>query len=89
MKRIKTIASYVSNVTELIWHYIKNTTFYPSNSKLVVQKEIGETVIDDPSNCNGCEFYEINRFIKQDNKGTLVPNTIAIQDLAYKYYREK
>jgi hypothetical protein len=86
MKRFKNTTSFITNVTELIWNYIKNTTMYPSNSKLAVQREIGETVIDDPRECNGCEFFDVNRFIRVDDTGTLVPNTVAIQNLAYRYY---
>nr|MBP7471696.1 hypothetical protein [Prevotella sp.] len=89
MKRVMDIKSYVSNVTALIWHYIKHTAFYPSNSKLVVQKELGETVIDDPTVCRECEFYDISSFIKKDERGLLAPNVIAIQNLAYKIMANK
>ncbi len=52
-------------------------------------KELGETVIDDPTVCRECEFYDISSFIKKDERGLLAPNVIAIQNLAYKIMANK
>jgi hypothetical protein len=85
-KRIKDIKSYVRNVTELIWHYITNRDLYPKDSKLAVQPEIHETIIDNPSLCKNCDFYDLKKFIRRDAKGKLIPNMDEISNLAMHYY---
>jgi len=85
--RFKDIASYIGNITELIWDYITNRHQYPDNAKLAVQPEVSEVVIDNPSNCHGCDFYEVKNFISIDPTGHFHPNEAAIQLLAGKYYQ--
>ncbi len=88
MNRIKNISAYVSNVTDLIWHYIKNTAAYPKNAVLAVQKEIRETVIENPDDCRDCDFYDLKTFIRKAPNGAIQPNMLAIQNLAYRFYNK-
>ncbi len=89
MTRIKNFTSYVSNLTDLLWNYIENTTAYPNNAVLAVQKEIKETVIENPALCKNCDFYNINDFIRLDSTGSLTPNSMAIQKLAGSFFLNK
>ncbi len=89
MNRIKTITAYVSNVNELLWNYIKNKAAYPNNAVLAVQKELKETVIENPADCRNCEFYDLRNFIRQDSTGTQEPNMLAIRNLAYRFYEKE
>ena len=81
------MSAYMGDLTNLIWNYIKNRDLYPDNAKLAVQPEIMANVIDDPSLCNYCDFYDLNMLISQDGKGKLVPNLNAIENVANRYYK--
>ena len=86
MKIFNDVTSYVKDLTNLIWNYINNRHMYPENAQLAVQPEIMANVIDDPAQCHFCDFYDLNMFICQDVKGNLIPDKIAIQNIANRYY---
>ena len=87
MNRIKNISAYVSNVTDLLWNYIKHNAAYPKNAVLAVQREIRETVIENPDDCRDCDFYDLKAFIRKTPDGRMQPNLVAIQTLAYRFYK--
>ena len=86
MKLFDNMAAYVKDVTGLIWNYIHHRDLYPDNAQLAVQPELMASVIDDPTLCRHCDFYELATLISKDEKGRLVPNTSAIQNMANRYY---
>lgn len=86
MKLFNDTAAYVKDLTNLIWNYIRNREQYPDNAKLAVQPEILANVIDDPAQCAYCDFYDLSLFIAKDTNGQLVPNQLAIRNVANRYY---
>lgn len=86
MRRFKNIKSYIKDVTELIWNYIRHKNYYPQHALLAVMPELMETVIDHPNNCKECEFYAIDQFISTDLYGRQSPNHAAIERMAGRYY---
>ncbi len=87
MRIFSDIKSYTSDVTSLIWNFILHRDAYPENAKLAVQPELMVNVIDDPEQCHYCDFYDINLFISRDSEGKPVPNSIAIKNMASRYYQ--
>lgn len=87
MKIFNDMSAYIGDLTNLIWNYIKNRELYPENAKLAVQPEIMANVIDDPSMCQFCDFYDLNIFIAKDGMGKPVPNALAIKNVANRYYK--
>ena len=79
-------ASYVKDLTNLIWHFIHNRDQYPDNAKLAVQPEILANIIDDPEQCAYCDFYDLSLLIAKDNNGRPMPNLLAIRNVADRYY---
>ncbi len=86
MKVFSDATAYSKDLKNLVWNYINNRELYPDNAKLAVQPEIMATVIDDPAFCRYCDFFELNLFISKDTTGKLVPNDVAIQNVANRYY---
>ena len=86
MRIINDIATYIKNVTELIWNFILNRDSYPSNALLAVQPELMETVIDSPDQCKHCDFYDLKMLVTKDVNGNLKPNSLAIRNMANRYY---
>ena len=86
MRIINDIATYIKNVTELIWNFILNRDSYPSNALLAVQPELMETVIDSPDQCKHCDFYDLKMLVTKDMNGNLKPNSLAIRNMANRYY---
>ena len=86
MKIFNDTASYVKDLTNLIWDFIQNRDQYPDNAKLAVQPEILANVIDDPEQCAYCDFYDLSMLIAKDNEGQLVPNHLEIRNVANRYY---
>ena len=87
-RKMKTIKEYVSMVTSLIKFYLSNLSSFPRNAKLLVQRELGETVIDDPTQCRGCDHYNLDDFVKRGHDGYPAPNVQAIAQMASHYYRQ-
>ena len=87
MKIFNDTASYVKDLTNLIWNYILNRDLYPDNAQLAVQPEILANIIDDPEQCAFCDFYDLSLFIAKDKEGKPVPNLLAIRNIADRYYR--
>lgn len=50
------------NVEDMLSYYINNLNLFPSNAKLLVQPEIGVSVIDDPAQSIGCDHYNLRDF---------------------------
>lgn len=75
------------DLNNLIWNYINNRHLYPENAQLAVQPEIMANVIDDPEQCHYCDFYDLSLFISRDMHGNPVPNELAIQNVANRYYQ--
>ena len=86
MKIFNDATAYSKDLKNLVWNYINNREQYPDNAKLAVQPEIMANVIDDPAQCHFCDFFELNLFISKDTAGKLVPNDLAIQNVANRYY---
>ena len=86
MKIFNDTTAYVKDVTSLIWNYIHHRELYPDNAQLAVQPELMANVIDDPSQCRHCDFYDLGTLISKDAEGRLVPNVHAIQNMANRYY---
>ena len=86
MRKFNDIRTYTTNVTELIWHFIRHPEAYPNNASLVVQPELMETVIDNPNECKYCDTYNINLLVERDGQGNMVPNHYAIANMARRYY---
>ncbi|KGI60819.1 hypothetical protein [Prevotella sp. S7 MS 2] len=85
-KRFQDAKSYIVNLTELIWNYIRHRDWFPEGSLLAIQPEIIEVVIELPANCNGCELFDPQLFIRRNALGYAVPNMQAIRQLARRYY---
>ncbi len=80
------VNDYMNDLTNLVWNYINYPEQYPENAQLAVQPEIMVNVIDDPSQCKYCDFYNIDMLICKDNMGQTVPNVFAIKKVANRYY---
>lgn len=87
-KRFEDIASYIKEVTDIIWKYIGNMESYPKNAWLAIQPELMATVIDVKEACRRCEFYPLSQVIDKAADGVLTPNALAIERIAEKYYPE-
>ena len=81
------MTAYVRDVTSLIWNYIHHREQYPENAQLAVQPELMASVIEDPTQCRHCDFYDLRTLISKDDQGGLVPNQHAIQNMANRYYQ--
>ncbi len=86
MRIINDIAAYIKSVTDLIWNFILNRDSYPENAQLAVLPELMETVIDNPAECKGCDFYDIKMLMSVDANGNLSPNERAIRNMANRYF---
>ncbi len=86
MRKFNDIRTYIVNLTELIWNFIRHPEAYPKNALLAVQPDLMETVIDNPNECKYCDFYNLNLLVERDNQGNMVPNNGAIAQLARRYY---
>lgn len=87
VKIFNDMTAYVRDVTGLIWNYIHHRDFYPDNAQLAVQPDLMACVIEDPTQCKHCDFYDLGTLISKDSQGELVPNTHAIQNMANRYYQ--
>ncbi len=87
MKLFNDTSAYMKDVTNLIWNYIRHRDLYPENAQLAVQPEIMANVIDDPSQCRFCDFYDLNTLIVKDVAGRQMPNKHAIQNMANRYFQ--
>lgn len=87
MKLFNDTSAYMKDVTNLIWNYIRHRDLYPENAKLAVQPEIMANVIDDPSQCQYCDFYDLKMLIAKDGTGNQVPNELAIRNMANRYFQ--
>ncbi|EFI71323.1 MULTISPECIES: hypothetical protein [Segatella] len=85
-KRFKNIKEFVHNVEDMLSYYINNLNLFPSNAKLLVQPEIGVSVIDDPAQSIGCDHYNLRDFLKRSINGGMIPNVLAIESMALRYY---
>ena len=74
MKINKDIKSYIRDLTELVWAYIRHRAAYPANALLAVQRELACNVFDSPDNCRGCDFYAPEMLLTYNEKGAMVPN---------------
>ena len=54
--------------------------------------ELGEygadkvVVIDDPAQSIGCDHYNLRDFLKRSINGGMIPNVLAIESMALRYY---
>ncbi len=86
MKINKDIKSYIRDLTELVWAYIRHRAAYPANALLAVQRELACNVFDSPDNCQGCDFYAPEILLTYNAKGATVPNHSVIKSIAKRYY---
>ena len=86
MKINKDIKSYIRDLTELVWAYIRHRAAYPANALLAVQRELACNVFDSPDNCRGCDFYAPEMLLSYNEKGAMVPNHSVIKSIAKRYY---
>lgn len=86
MKINKDIKSYIRDLTELVWAYIRHRAAYPANALLAVQRELACNVFDSPDNCQGCDFYAPEMLLTYNAKGATVPNHSVIKSIAKRYY---
>ncbi len=86
MKINKDIKSYIRDLTELVWAYIRHRAAYPANALLAVQRELACNVFDSPDNCRGCDFYAPEMLLTYNEKGAMVPNHSVIKSIAKRYY---
>lgn len=86
MKINKDIKSYIRDLTELVWAYIRHRASYPANALLAVQRELACNVFDSPDNCRGCDFYAPEMLLTYNEKGAMVPNHSVIKSIAKRYY---
>lgn len=86
MKINKDIKSYIRDLTELMWAYIRHRAAYPSNAMLAVQRELAYNIIDSPDNCRECDFYAPEMLLTYNAKGATVPNHSVIKSIAKRYY---
>lgn len=82
----KDIKSYIRDLTELVWAYIRHRASYPANALLAVQRELACNVFDNPDNCHGCDFYAPEMLLTCNAKGATVPNRSVIKSIAKRYY---
>lgn len=82
----KDIKSYIRDLTELVWAYIRHRASYPANALLAVQRELACNVFDSPDNCRGCDFYAPEMLLTYNEKGAMVPNHSVIKSIAKRYY---
>ena len=82
----KDIKSYIRDLTELVWAYIRHRASYPANALLAVQRELACNVFDNPDNCRGCDFYAPEMLLTYNEKGAMVPNHSVIKSIAKRYY---
>ncbi len=82
----KDIKSYIRDLTELVWAYIRHRAAYPANVLLAVQRELACNVFESPENCQGCDFYAPEMLITHNAKGAMVPNHNVIKVIAKRYY---
>lgn len=82
----KDIKSYIRDLTELVWAYIRHRAAYPANVLLAVQRELACNVFESPENCQGCDFYAPEMLITHNTKGAMVPNHNVIKVIAKRYY---
>lgn len=82
----KDIKSYIRDLTELVWAYIRHRATYPANVLLAVQRELACNVFESPENCQGCDFYAPEMLITHNAKGAMVPNHNVIKVIAKRYY---
>ena len=87
MRIFDDIKEYMGDVTNLVWNFIQNRDAYPQNAQLAVQPEVLANVIDDPAECQHCDFFDLNQLIVCDQNGRLVPNPVAIHKMASRYYQ--
>lgn len=57
LKINKDIKSYIHDLTDLVWNFIRNRAIYPANAVLAVRRELACNVFDSPDNCQECDFY--------------------------------
>ncbi len=82
----KDIKSYIHDLTDLVWAYIRHRASYPANALLAVQRELACNVFDNPDNCHGCDFYAPEMLLTCNAKGATVPNLNVIKSIAKRYY---
>lgn len=82
----KDIKSYIRDLTELVWAYIRHRAAYPANVLLAVQRELACNVFESPENCQGCDFYAPEMLITHNAKGAMMPNHNVIKVIAKRYY---
>jgi hypothetical protein len=86
MKINKDIKSYIHDLTNLVWDYIRYRASFPANTVLAVQRELACNVFDTPDNCRGCDFYAPGLLLTHNDKGAVVPNHTMIRNIANRYY---
>lgn len=86
MRINKDIKSYIHDLTDLVWTYIRHRAAYPANVLLAVQRELAYNVFDSPENCHGCDFYAPEMLLTHNATGALVPNRTVIKSIAKRYY---
>jgi hypothetical protein len=86
MKINKDIKSYIHDLTDLVWTYIRHRAAYPANALLAVQRELACNVFDSPDNCRDCDFYAPEMLLTKNAKGAVVPNQSVIKSIARRYY---
>ncbi len=86
LKINKDIKSYIHDLTDLVWNFIRNRAIYPANAVLAVQRELACNVFDSPDNCRECDFYAPGLLITHNDKGSVVPNYAMIKSIAKRYY---
>jgi hypothetical protein len=86
MKVFKDIKSYIHDLTDLVWVYIRHRAAYPANAILAVQRELACNVFDSPDNCRYCDFYAPELLMTRNAKGAMVPNRAMIRSIAKRYY---
>jgi hypothetical protein len=87
MRIFDDMKAYMGDVTSLIWNFIQHRDAYPKNAQLAVQPEVMANVIDDPAECQHCDFYDLNKLISCDSSGQPMPNHAAIHQIACRYYQ--
>ncbi len=87
MRIFDDMKAYVGDVTGLVWNFIHHRDAYPQNAQLAVQPEVLANVIDDPAECQHCDFYDLNQLMSRDQHGRLIPNPAAIHKIASRYYQ--
>lgn len=88
MKIISDLTSYIKDLTELIWSFIRHRDSYPENACLCIQPEVMASVIDNPEECRHCDIYDPKLLIHKGGDGRMVPDMVAIERVAQRYYKE-